>query len=151
MQRVSPLSACGRRMPMAAKGYKHTNGWGRPLLVNADPNHMWSCPSYEDIRTKIPSKWGIAAARLAGQEMDCCISLPGYFGWSAGLGLPKLLACKSLGGSRLVFWVVVHLVSFIDLKAGITALLLYLMPGMSSIVRSIESIVLISYCSVKMT
>ena len=66
--------------------------------------------------------------------MDCCISLPAYFVRSAWLGLARLLAGNSLERSRLVFWVAVHLLSFIDLRAGIRALLLHLVPGMSSIV-----------------
>lgn len=91
--------------------------------------------SYEDILANIRSKWGIAPAQLIEEEMDCCTSLPGYFVWSAAwLGFARLLACDNLETSRLVFWVTVHLLSLVDLKAGITALLLHLMSGMSSIV-----------------
>lgn len=91
-------------------------------------------PSYEDTLANIPDKGGIAPTQLKGEEVDCCISLPGYFVWSAWLGLARLLACNSLERSRLVFWVVVHFLSLIDLKAGTTALILHLVPGMSSIV-----------------
>lgn len=43
----------------------------------------------------------------------------------------RLLACESLERARLMFWVMVHLLSFIN---SITALLLLAMPEMSSIV-----------------
>lgn len=61
------------------------------------------------------------------------------------LGWARLLACKSLERSRLMFWVMVYLLSFID---SITALLLLVMPEISSIVGSI---IPISYHSNKMT